>query len=87
VNIIVQTGSVVGAVLILLAFFCLQRGWWTSNGRVYLWSNFIGAIVLAVVAVYEQLLGFVLLESIWAAVSLAGIMRKQTFQGPSRSTN
>ena len=82
-NIIVQTGSVVGAVLILLAFFCLQRGWWTSDGRAYLWSNLIGATVLGVVAVYERLLGFVLLETIWAAVSLASIMRKQTLHDPS----
>ena len=82
-NIIVQTSSVVGAVLILLAFFCLQRGWWTSNERRYLWSNLIGATVLAWVAVYEQLLGFVLLEAIWAAVSLASIMRKQTLPDPS----
>jgi hypothetical protein len=75
VHVFVQIVSLMGAGLILGAFFALQRHWWTSRTPGYLWSNFIGAVLLTMVAVVDRRLGFVVLEVTWAAVSLWSILR------------
>ena len=72
---LLQAASLVGAVLILGAFAALQRGYTRSTGRWYLWANFIGSVLLAVVAVVDRRMGFILLESIWAIVTLWSIVR------------
>jgi hypothetical protein len=76
-NLIVQFVSLVGAGLVLGAYVALQQRWWTSTGSGYLWFNFIGALALTVVAVLDQRIGFVILEGVWAAVSLVAIARRQ----------
>ena len=38
--------------------------------------NFVGALVLTVIAWRAQLWGFVLLEGTWAALSVAPLMRR-----------
>ena len=74
-NILVQTLSIAGAGLILLGFFCLQRGWWKSHGRLYLWANLIGALLLTVVAVHDRRAGFIVLEATWTLMSFWGLVR------------
>ena len=68
-----QGFSILGASLILSAFFANQRSWITSRAPVYLWANFLGASFLAVVAVIDGRIGFILLEGLWAIVSLWSI--------------
>ncbi len=77
-NVFVQILSIAGAGLILLGFFFLQRGWWQSHGRLYLWVNLIGALLLTVVAVYDRRAGFIVLEATWIFVSLWGLVRPPT---------
>lgn len=67
--------SLVGAGLVLGAFLALQRHWWTSRSAPYLWANFVGALLLTLVAVVDRRLGFVLLEATWASVSLWSILK------------
>ena len=74
-SIVVQLVSLVGAVFILSAFVAVQRGWWTPAGRGYLWANLVGAALLALVAIWDRRIGFVLLEVVWAAVSLWSLVR------------
>ena len=74
-NFWIQAVSLVGAVLILAAFVALQRGWARSSAAAYLWANFVGSSLLAAVAIVDRRLGFVLLEVVWAAVSLWSLMR------------
>ncbi|MDH5804321.1 MAG: hypothetical protein OEZ54_03980 [Gemmatimonadota bacterium] len=79
-DIIVQLASLVGAVLILLGFLMLQRRVWTSHGWPYLWANFVGASLLAAVAIVDRRLGFILLEVAWALVSLHGMFSQTRSQ-------
>lgn len=72
-NFFVQGYSILGATLILTAFFANQRSWITSRAPAYLWANFIGASLLAVVAVIDGRIGFILLEGLWAIVSFWSI--------------
>ena len=81
-NVFVQILSLGGAGLILLSFFRLQRGWWKSHGLLYLWANFIGALLLLVVAVYDRRVGFIVLETAWALVSLWSLVKRR-YQAPA----
>jgi hypothetical protein len=72
-NLFLQALSVLGAGLILTAFYFLQRGRWASHGRTYLWANLLGALFLTVVAIADRRAGFIILESAWALVSLYGL--------------
>ncbi len=76
-NVLVQILSIGGAGLILLSFFRLQRGSWKSHGLLYLWANLIGALLLTVVAVYDRRVGFIVLETTWALVSLWGLVKRR----------
>jgi hypothetical protein len=52
---------------------------------VYLVLNLVGSAILAVLAWYEEQLGFLLLETIWALVSawsLAQVLRGQQPAAP-----
>jgi hypothetical protein len=68
-----QLVQIVGALLILVAFAAAQLGTMDLHSRRYLALNFVGSLILAVLAWRERQWGFLLLESVWAAVSLWGL--------------
>lgn len=74
-EILIQGSALIGALLILGAFVALQRGMTASTAGGYLWANFVGSTLLCLVAVIDRRLGFILLESVWAGVSLWSIVR------------
>ena len=65
-----QLIQVVGALLILGGFAAAQFGWLRLDSRTYLLLNLVGSAVLAYLAWHEDQLGFLLLEAVWAGVSL-----------------
>jgi hypothetical protein len=70
-----QLVQVVGALLILSAFAAAQFGVMDPHSRIYLLLNVVGSAVLAVLAWNERQWGFLLLEAVWAAVSLWGLVQ------------
>lgn len=64
-----------GAVVVLYAFYMQQQGRWGPTEARYLACNFIGTLILTIVAWVESQWGFVLIEGIWAAVSLRSLLR------------
>ncbi len=64
-----QVIQIIGALIILGAFAGSQLGELPTDSRRYLALNVVGAAILAVLAVIEGQIGFVLLEGVWAAVS------------------
>ena len=58
-----QVVQVLGSLLILAAFVAAQRGWLSTESRLYLTLNLVGASVLAVLAAHERQLGFLYLSS------------------------
>jgi hypothetical protein len=69
----IQALSVIGAILILAAYGAVQLRWLTA-GFLFSLVNLIGSAILAVVAIVEEQVGFILLEGAWAFISLAGLV-------------
>jgi hypothetical protein len=70
-----QVIQIVGALLILVAYAAAQAGAMDQHSRAYLLLNLVGSVTLAALAWFEQLWGFLLLETVWAGVSLWGLWR------------
>jgi uncharacterized membrane protein len=69
-----QLISVVGAVLILIAYAGNQRGRLDRRDRSYNVLNFVGSALLAWVAIVDRRVGFIALESAWALLSIPALL-------------
>jgi hypothetical protein len=72
---VIQAVSVLGALMVLLAYGMIQSGTWRELDPAYLALNILGSVLLGVVAVLERQVGFVLLEFTWAGLGLWGVQR------------
>ncbi len=68
-----QGFQIVGALLVLTAFTLAQFRLLDPLSYAYLVLNLVGSAILAVLALEEQQWGFLLLEGVWALVSLWGL--------------
>jgi len=72
---VTQIASFFGAVLILAAYIGHQMKWMDSRKAAYNILNVIGSGILAYIAFRPFQLGFVMLESIWALISVYALLR------------
>jgi hydrogenase-4 membrane subunit HyfE len=73
-----QIVSVIGSLIILGAYFALQRKMLRAEQRAYSALNLVGAGLLTGVAIVEAQVGFLLLQVTWALLSLAALLRRPT---------
>jgi hypothetical protein len=78
-----QFASLVGAALILIAYAAHQAGRMGRESLLYHSLNALGGILLCVVAVDASQAGFIVLEGVWAAISLAAVVRSLARRRPS----
>jgi hypothetical protein len=70
-----QIVSFVGAMLILSAYVGHQMKWIDSSKAAYNILNAIGSGILAYIAFHPFQIGFVVLESVWALISIYALLR------------
>lgn len=70
-----QVVSIVGALAILVAYAANQFGMVELGNLPYQLANLVGSGILLVVALVEVQLGFILLEGVWALVSLWAVVK------------
>ncbi len=71
-----QLISLLGALLILVAYIALQLGWMGRQNRWFNILNFAGSSLLAWVAIVDWRVGFIVLETAWALISFPGMFRR-----------
>ncbi len=72
---IIQIISVLGALMILIAYGMIQHGLWRELDPRYLALNLVGSVVLGIVAVLERQAGFIVLEIAWTILATMGIIQ------------
>lgn len=78
--------QLVGSLLILLPFLLSQRGLMSLRSMPYLALNLVGSTVLAADAAHGRQWGFLLLEGVWALVSLQGLVQLVRGREPGAAT-
>jgi fluoride ion exporter CrcB/FEX len=72
---LLQVISVLGALMVLSAYGLIQGGIWNELNAGYLALNIVGSLLLGIVAVEDQRVGFIFLEFAWAGLGLVGVAR------------
>ena len=75
-----QIVQLIGAVLILIPFAAVQLKRMRTESAGYQLLNLLGSAVLTATAAQQAQYGFVLLEGIWAIMSLVGLVRLRAVQ-------
>ncbi|MGI8869139.1 MAG: CBU_0592 family membrane protein [Mycobacteriales bacterium] len=78
-----QAIQIAGALLILAAFVSAQARRLDTSATTYLLLNVLGSGALAYDAAHGRQWGFLLLEGVWALVSLWGLIAKARGRAPS----
>jgi hypothetical protein len=68
--------QIIGALMVLAAFVAAQLRALQPQSYTYLLLNLVGSGILAWLALESEQWGFLLLEGVWALVSLGGVLAR-----------
>ena len=79
--------GVVGAAIVLGAYFGLQSGRLAGDGVAFQVANILGAGAIALSLVYKFNLGAMVIEVSWIAISLYGLWRGLSRRGAAKAAD
>ncbi|MCB9800065.1 MAG: hypothetical protein H6757_04845 [Candidatus Omnitrophica bacterium] len=71
-----QVIGLVGAFLVLLAYFLLQTRRLSHSAYPYLFMNFFGGTCLLIASMHTGQAGLILLEGSWTVISLYALLKR-----------
>jgi hypothetical protein len=75
ISLLRQIASLTGALLILIAYVGHQLRWMNARSTTYNSINAVGSAILAYIALRPFQVGFVVLETVWALISVYALLR------------
>ncbi|HEX6122321.1 MAG TPA: hypothetical protein VFY89_04135 [Ktedonobacterales bacterium] len=72
---LVQIISILGSLGVLAAYAASQFRWLTTTSLPYALLNLMGSGILSAIAIIERQWGFLLLEGVWALLSLGSVIQ------------
>ena len=76
-----QILSLLGALLVLIAYISQQIGRMPRDSKPYLLLNFLGAGFLLAAALITRQIGFIFLQGAWLLISGRGLFKKKSLPG------
>ncbi|MGH7079632.1 MAG: CBU_0592 family membrane protein [Acetobacteraceae bacterium] len=73
---VVMAAGIVGAVIVVIAYFANQQGWLSSADWRFPAANFLGSVLILASLTTAWNLPSAVIESFWAAISLYGLARR-----------
>lgn len=74
-EILANITGIIGVILLLIAFYCIQLGKLSAFGFTYSFFNLLGSLMILASLFYDWNLPAALIEIAWSCVSLIGIWR------------
>jgi hypothetical protein len=67
--------GVIGSVIVIVAYFATQAGWFGVNDPRFAWANLVGAVLIIFSLLMDFNLAAFIMEIFWILISLFGLVR------------
>jgi hypothetical protein len=70
-----DVAGVIGSVIVIVAYFATQAGWFSANDPRFAWANLAGAVLIIFSLLMDWNLAAFVMEIFWILISLFGLAR------------
>ena len=70
-----DVAGVIGSVIVIVAYFATQAGWFSANDPRFAWANLAGAVLIIFSLLMDWNLAAFIMEIFWILISLFGLAR------------
>jgi len=67
--------GVIGSVIVIVAYFATQIGWFAVNDPRFAWANLVGAVLIIFSLTMDWNLAAFIVEIFWFLISVFGLAR------------
>ena len=67
--------GVIGSVIVIVAYFATQAGWFGAHDPRFAWANLVGAVLIIVSLTADWNLAAFIVEVFWFLISVFGLAR------------